>query len=325
LICVNTNKTAKRASNQVPEPIAGRGSVTFSDKQQVVMQTAPLWKALVATSKAQAGEIAALFEITPPHPQAVLIDEEPFEDKAIVEALYATMPDGELLSRLAGGAVQVALVPDQDWVKLSQEGLPPVRAGRFFVHGAHDCGSIPSGVIPLRIEAGLAFGTGHHESTALCLSLISELARSRRFQRVLDIGCGTGVLAIAMARLWRSRILAADIDPVAVAVARDNARINHAASSIRAVIADGLTHHIVKAAAPFELIVANILAGPLTRLASAIAGSLAPSGFVLLSGLLRWQENLVLSYYRSNGLKLRALERDRNWSALLLERPERPG
>jgi ribosomal protein L11 methyltransferase len=142
---------------------------------------------------------------------------------------------------------------------------------------------------------------------------------------VLDIGCGTGVLAIAMARLWRSRILAADIDPVAVAVARDNARINHAASSIRAVIADGLTHHIVRAAAPFELIVANILAGPLTRLASAIAGSLAPSGFVLLSGLLRWQENLVLSYYRSNGLKLRALERDRNWSALLLERPERPG
>lgn len=289
------------------------------------MQAAPLWKASAGTSKGRVGEIAALFEITPPRPQAVLIDEEPFEDRAIVEALYASMPDGELLSRLAGATVHVALVPDQDWVKLSQEGLPPVRAGRFFVYGAHDRGSVPPGVIPLRIEAGLAFGTGHHESTALCLALISDLARRRRFTRVLDLGCGTGVLAIAIARLWRVPVVAADIDPVAVEVTRDNARTNETAPSLRTIAADGLTHRAIGASAPYELIVANILAGPLTRLAPSIAAALAPSGCVLLSGLLRWQENLVLSYYRPHGLRLRARKRDGNWSALMLEGPERPG
>jgi ribosomal protein L11 methyltransferase len=290
-----------------------------------VLQSAPLWKALVATSKARAGEIAALFEITPPHPQAVLIDEEPFEDSASVEGLYAAMPDGELLSRLAGAAVRVALVPDQDWVKLSQEGLPPVRAGRFFVYGAHDRGTVPPCVIPLRIEAGLAFGTGHHESTALCLALISDLAKRHRFRRVLDLGCGTGVLAIAMARLWRSPVLAADIDPVAVGVTQDNARTNETGPRVRTITADGLTHGAIRSSAPYELIVANILAGPLTRLAPAITDALAPAGFVLLSGLLQWQENLVVSFYRPHGLKLRTRRRDGNWSALLLERPERPG
>jgi ribosomal protein L11 methyltransferase len=289
------------------------------------MQSAPLWKAYANAAKSRAGEIAALFEITPPRPQAVLIDEEPFDDRATIEALYGELPDSALLSRLAGTTVHVALVPDQDWVKLSQEGLPPVRAARFFVYGAHDRGTVPHGVIPLRIEAGLAFGTGHHESTALCLSLISDLNKRRRFRRVLDLGCGTGVLAIAMERLWRSRILAADIDPVAIAVARENAHINGVGTRVRVLSADGLAHPVLKSAAPFDLIVANILAGPLTRLAPSVAGALSHSGLVLLSGLLRWQEKLVLSYYRAHGLKLRACRRDGSWSALLLERPERPG
>src|SRR5207253_1953250 len=190
------------------------------------MQTALLWKAHVTAAKSRAGEITALFEITPPRPQAVLINEEPFGDTADIEALYAELPDGNLLSQLVGAKVHVALVPDQDWVRFSLEGLPPVRAGRFFVYGAHDRGMIPYGLVPLHIEAGLAFGTGHHESTALCLSLISNLAKRRRFRRVLDLGCGTGVLAIAMARLWKTRVLAADIDPVAAAIARGNASIN---------------------------------------------------------------------------------------------------
>ena len=289
------------------------------------MQSPPLWKASAATSKSRAGDIAALFEITPPRPQAVLIAEDPFEDSTTVEALYATMPDGELLSQLAGTAVHVALVPDQDWVKLSQEGLPPVRASRFFVYGAHDRGTVPPTVIPIRIEAGLAFGTGHHESTAHCLALISDLARRRRFVRLLDLGCGTGVLAIAMARLWRSQVLAADIDPVAAEVTRENVRTNDVAPLVRAVTADGLAHAAVRRRAPYDLILANILAGPLTRLAPSIAGAVAPRGYVLLSGLLRWQENLVLSFYRPHGLILRGRRRDGNWSALLLERAKRPG
>lgn len=289
------------------------------------MEPAPLWKASIGASKTSAADIAALFEITPPLPQAVLIEEKPFEDGAIVEALYTARPDVELLSRLAGRPVEVALVPDHDWVKLSQEGLPPVRAGRFFVYGAHDRGSVPAGVVPLRIEAGLAFGTGHHESTGLCLRLISDLAKRCRFSHVLDLGCGTGVLALAMAKLWRRRIVAADIDPVAVEVTRENAKSNETASWVRSVMADGLLSPTIRAGAPYELIVANILAGPLTRLAPSILGALAAPGYILLSGLLKWQENLVLSYYRPHGIKLCARRRDGNWSALLLERPNRPG
>lgn len=289
------------------------------------MQAAPVWKASVVIAKGIAGDAAALLEITPPRPQAVLVDEEVFGSTTTVEALYGTMPDGALLSRLIGHDVHVSLIPDQDWVKLSQEGLPPVRAGRFFVHGAHAGGKIPYGAIPLHVEAGLAFGTGHHESTALCLSIISDLARRHRIRNPLDLGCGTGVLAIAMARLWKTDVTAADIDPVAVAVTRENALRNRAGPLVRAVIADGLSHPALASAAPYPLVVANILAAPLTRLAPSIARALAPHGMLLLSGILRSQENLVLSFYRPHGIRLRQARRDGNWSALLLERADVPG
>ncbi|MGH6890045.1 MAG: 50S ribosomal protein L11 methyltransferase [Rhizomicrobium sp.] len=289
------------------------------------MQAAPLWKASVVLAKERAGNAAALFEVTPPRPQAVLVEEEVFGTNTTVEALYGRMPDGALLSQLLGHDVHVSLIPDQDWIGLSQEGLPPVRAGRFFVHGAHAGALIPHGTIALEIEAGLAFGTGHHESTALCLAVLCDLAKRRRFRKALDLGCGTGVLAIAMAHLWKSEVTAADIDPVAVAVTRVNALRNDAGPLVRAVVADGLAHPVLAAAAPFRLIAANILAGPLTRLAPAIARALSPHGLLLLSGLLRWQENLVLSFYRPHGLRLREARRDGNWSALLLERVARPG
>jgi ribosomal protein L11 methyltransferase len=279
----------------------------------------PLWKASVLLAKAEAPNVAAAFELT--GPQAVLIAEEPFADDATVEALYAQMPDGDLLSRLAGHEVRVIILPDADWIKLSQEGLPPVRAGRFFVYGAHDQGKVPPGVIPMRIEAGMAFGTGHHETTALCLAALSDLAKRRRFKRVLDLGCGTGLLAIGAAKLWKRRVIASDIDPEAIAVTRENAAINGEAPLIRAVVADGLTHPSIARAAPFDLIVANILAGPLTRLAPAIARALAPGGVLVLSGLMVWQENVVLGFYRPHGLVLRARRRDSAWSAQVLERP----
>jgi ribosomal protein L11 methyltransferase len=201
------------------------------------MPAPPLWKASVTLTKAEAHDVAAAFELT--GPQAVLSTEEPFKDEAEVEALYAQMPDGDLLSKLAGREVRVILLPDADWIKLSQEGLPPVRAGRFFVYGAHDQGKVPPGVIPMRIEAGMAFGTGHHETTALCLEVLSDLAKRRRFANVLDLGCGTGLLAIGAAKLWRRRVLASDIDPVAVAITRENAAANGEAPLVRAVTADG--------------------------------------------------------------------------------------
>lgn len=280
----------------------------------------PLWKASVPATKAEAQDIAAAFELAT-EPQAILINEEPFEDAAVVEALYVAMPDGELLTRLAGKPVDVGQLPDVDWIKLSQEGLPPVRAGRFFVYGAHDAGTVPHGVIPIKIEAGLAFGTGHHETTALCLHVLSDISKRRRFANVLDLGCGTGLLAIGAAKLWRKSVLASDIDPVAVEVTRENARANGEAPLIRALTADGLDHPALAGQAPYDLIVANILASPLTKLAPAIARALSPGGMLVLSGLLQWQENLVLSFYRPHGLQWRNARREGVWSALTLERP----
>jgi ribosomal protein L11 methyltransferase len=285
-----------------------------------VSASPPLWKASVTLAKPRAADAVALFELAPPTPQAVLIEEDPFGPDAVVEALYDIEPDAGLLARLFDGNVTVAPMPDRDWIRQSQLGLAPVRAGRFFLYGAHDKGRVPPGVIPIRIEAGLAFGTGHHETTALCLIALSQIARRRRPKRILDLGCGTGVLAIAAAKLWRLPVVATDIDPVAIEVARGNARINTVTPFIRAATADGLDHPMLRGAAPFDLILANILARPLTHLAPAIAQALAPGGTAVLSGLLRNQENLVLSYYRALGLTLRQTLREGPWSALVLAR-----
>jgi ribosomal protein L11 methyltransferase len=283
------------------------------------MANPPLWKASVALIKAHAADAAAALE-REGSAQAVLIVEEPFADEAVVEALYSEEPDAGYLTRIAGRQISVAPLPDQDWIRLSQEGLPPVRAGRFFVYGAHDAGTVPHGVIPIKIEAGLAFGTGHHETTALCLSLLSRLARARDFHKVLDLGCGTGLLAIGAAKLWKRPVLASDIDPVAVEVAKDNARANGVAPLVRALRADGLVHPVLAQAAPFDLLIANILAAPLTRLAPAILRSLAPGAVLLLSGLLANQEGLVASFYRQ--LRFVSCRRIGPWSAMMFEKSQ---
>ncbi len=282
------------------------------------MPSPPLWKASVALSKSLASDTAAALELDG-SAQAVLIAEEPFTDNAVVEALYTEEPDAAYLSRITGMTITVAPLPDQDWIRLSQEGLPPVRAGRFFVYGAHDAGTVPHGVIPMRIEAGLAFGTGHHETTALCLAVLSELANKRAFRNVLDLGCGTGLLAIGAAKLWKRGVLASDIDPVAVEVTRDNARANGVGPLVRAVTADGLTNPILANGAPYDLLIANILAGPLTQLAPSIIKALAPGAMLVLSGLLRNQEALVTSFYRD--LRFITRRRAGPWSALVLEKP----
>ena len=282
------------------------------------MPSPPLWKASVALTKGEAADVSAALELDG-SAQAVLIVEEPFTDKAMVEALYAEAPDAEYLSRIAGRAITVEPLPDQDWIRLSQQGLPPVRAGRFFVYGAHDAGQVPHGVIPIRIEAGLAFGTGHHETTALCLSVMSELSRERAFRKVLDLGTGTGLLAIGAAKLWKRTVLASDIDPVAVEVSRDNATANGMGPLVRAVVADGLANPLLSRAAPFDLLIANILAGPLTKLAPDIVRVLAPGAVLVLSGLLTNQERLVMSFYRD--LRFLAVRRMGPWSALVFEKP----
>ena len=284
------------------------------------MTNPPLWKASVALTKLDAADTAAALELEG-SAQAVLIVEEPFADGAVVEALYTEAPDAAWLSRITGREIAVAPLPDQDWIRLSQQGLPPVRAGRFFVYGAHDAGTVPHGVIPMKIEAGLAFGTGHHETTALCLSVLSDLARERAFRNVLDLGTGTGLLAIGAVKLWRRPVLASDIDPVAVDVTRDNARANGVGHLVRAVTADGLTSPVLSRGAPYDLLIANILAGPLTQLAPSIIKALAPGAMLVLSGLLRNQEALVTSFYRD--LRFIGRRRAGPWSALVLEKPAR--
>lgn len=190
-------------------------------------------------------------------------------------------------------------LPEEDWVAKSLEGLQPITAGRFVVHGSHDAEKIPAGKIPLLIEAGQAFGTGHHGTTEGCLTALSIIANDERPTRILDLGTGTGILAIGAAKLWRTPIWATDIDRDSVAVAKENAALNGAAPHIRCLTAAGLNHPDIRRAGPFDLIVANILAGPLRRLAPEIAGALAPGGLLVLSGILQDQANRVDATYRA--------------------------
>ena len=251
-----------------------------------------------------------------------------------VEALFEAPVDGaalaaELTARLAQAAagldlptprISLAPLPQRDWVTASLRALPPVHAGRFFVHGAHDRGQAPAGAIALEVEAGRAFGNGRHETTNGCLLALDRLAKTRCFHRPLDLGCGAGVLALAMARLWRVPVIASDIDPWAVAVAKANSRQNCLHPWVRPVLADGFTHPALAAGAPYDLIMANILARPLQRMAPAIAAHLAPGGRLVLSGLLTKQEAQIRTAYRIQGLCLVRRRRIGGWVTLELQR-----
>lgn len=221
-------------------------------------------------------------------------------------------------------ALRLEPVPAADWVTASLDQQPPILAGRYFVYGSHVKEAPPPGSIALRVDAGLAFGTGSHESTRGCLLALDQMARGRRFRNALDIGCGTGVLAMAMAKSFRANarapILASDIDPAAVAVARGNVRINGLARQIEVVCADGVHHRRIDARAPFELVTANILAGPLVRLAPKLRTRIASGGAVILSGLLETQEAMVLATYRAQGFDLSRRLTLKNWRTLVLAR-----
>lgn len=217
-----------------------------------------------------------------------------------------------------GARFLVRELAETDWVRRSLAALAPVRAGRFLVHGSHDRAKVRASDIAIEIDAGLAFGTGHHGTTAACLAAIDRVARRHTILNALDLGTGTGVLAIAIARMTKARVVASDIDPVAVAIAGDNARLNGVASLVRAVVADGLRNRPVRAGAPYDLIVANILAGPLVALAPAIRRSLAPGGTLILSGILTTQAQRVGAIYRALGLRRSGEITIGEWTTLIL-------
>jgi len=241
---------------------------------------------------------------------------------------FAEPPDQPLLRELvanaAGADIAAGIVFDtveaKDWVRASLEDLVPVPAGRFIVHGQHDRERIAPNKIGIEIEAALAFGTGHHGTTRGCLLLLDHVLKAWRPRRVLDLGTGTGVLAIAAAKALQEKVLASDIDPPSVQVARENARLNVSGHLVQAIRATGFAAPQFASAAPFDLVLANILANPLRQLAAPMARHLAPGALVILSGLLTPQATGVIAAYRARGLvPLRHL-RIEGWSSLLLRK-----
>jgi len=253
-----------------------------------------------------------------------------WEDKEgqwTVEVYFAQPPDEAavraIVADIGGEAAAAALtftpIHARDWVATSLAGLHPVAAGRFVVHGAHDRARVGVNRLGIEIEAALAFGTGHHGTTRGCLLALESIIKRRRPRHVLDVGTGTGVLAIAAAKSLRRHVLASDIDREAVIVAKGNARANHVGPLIEVVHAAGLSRHRLQSER-FDLVFANILLGPLKRLATPMAHILAPHAHVILSGLLTQQANAALSAYRANGLVLeRRIELD-GWTTLVLRR-----
>lgn len=286
------------------------------------------------------------FHLTAEQPKAMSVYvalEEAFEDDgfamAIIEvdegrnihqvSLYVSEEDRaraeRAMRRIAAAvdadlAVEAEELPDIDWVARSLEGLKPVRAGRFFVHGGHDRHLRPASGIAIEIEAGLAFGTGHHGTTAGCLDMIERVARREKPRNALDLGTGSGVLAIAIAKMARIPVLATDIDPVATRVARENVRLNGAAGFVETATATGFHHPVFRTRGPFDLIVANILARPLMRLAPDMAKNLASSGSLVLSGILDSQRGAVLAAYVDQRFRHVATLHREGWTTLHLKR-----
>ncbi len=215
----------------------------------------------------------------------------------------------------------VSELPETDWVAHVRRELAPVEAGRFFVYGSHDADKVPEGRIPLLIEAAMAFGTGHHGTTLGCLKALDQLLdEGLSASKVADIGCGTAVLAMAAARVWDGEIIASDIDQVAVDVAEANLKANGMSGRVRCVEAAGFDHPDLSALAPYDLIFANILKGPLVALSPEIAANLRPGGYAIVSGLLNEQADDVVSVYSENGFNLHQRGEIGEWTTLILSK-----
>lgn len=240
-----------------------------------------------------------------------------------VGGYFTETPDETALAVLAAAfeakPFVISELPETDWVAHVRRELAPVEAGRFFVYGSHDADKLPEGRIPLLIEAAMAFGTGHHGTTLGCLKALDHLL-SEGFSaaKVADIGCGTAVLAMAAARVWDGDIIASDIDQVAVDVAEANLKANGMSGAVKCVEAAGFDHPDLQAHAPYDLIFANILKGPLVALAPEISGNLRTGGQAILSGILNEQADDVLSVYSRNGFNPHLRTEIGEWTTLIL-------
>jgi ribosomal protein L11 methyltransferase len=278
------------------------------------------WKVTLPCTKAEAEalqeDIAVFAALDSPPVLMTSEADETRPDEWRLDAYFDTQPSESdigllrsLVPSAAGATAAVERLSDADWVTMSQAGLEPIQAGRFFVHTPVHRDSVPAGAVAFEIDAGRAFGTGQHETTTGCLIALDRLkATGASFNNLADIGTGTGLLAFAGMALWpAARATATDIDPVAIEVAADNAEVNHiplgrARGQCELLVAPGMDHARIKARAPFDLIIANILAGPLVELAPSISAALAPGGRLILAGLLNSQAEAVAAAYRRHGL-----------------------
>lgn len=255
---------------------------------------------------------------------AVVTDHRPAAEAIPVAVYLADRPDRARVVALLAAAgvaapdVTIEALPDTDWVAESQKALPSIQAGPFYVYGAHVAAPPPAASIPLLIDANAAFGTGRHESTRGCLVALAALAEERRVQRALDMGCGSGILAIAIAKLWGGSVLAVDNDVKAIDVAVANARINGVSSAIAAWHGDGYRCAAVGSGGPYDLIVENILADAICTMAPDLIRHLAPGGIAVLSGLLAEQADEVLAAH--GPLRLKRQWHLGDWVTLLVEK-----
>ena len=274
------------------------------------------WKISLPCSKAEgemlAGDLPELAMIDPP-PTLMTSEPDPAQpDKWQLDVYVEGEPDGALVATIAalvpsaaGTTPAISRIEEQDWVALSQSGIEPIRAGRFFVHTPNNADTVPDGLTGFEIDAGRAFGTGHHETTTGCLMMVDRIKRrGLRFTDIADVGTGTGLLAFAARALWPSaKVIASDIDPVSIEVTTENAAVNgiplgRGRGQIELVTAAGLAHRRLKARLPYDLLIANILAAPLIELAPVFGNAVLPGGSLILAGLLDTQAQAVARAYR---------------------------
>ena len=289
----------------------------------------PTWSALTTLAdKDRAEALAAAMEGFDPEPTGVgCFEIEDGSGLYEVGVYFDVAPDGIALALMAAawGAAPftVSEVPETDWVAHVRRSLQPVAAGRFFVYGSHDADRVPEGAVALLIEAAMAFGTGHHATTLGCLLALDRLDHEGfRGRNVADIGCGTAVLGMAAAAIWPDPVIASDIDPLAVEVARANVEANGLSGRVTCVEAAGFGHPALAARAPWDLVFANILKGPLIALAADMGRAVAPGGIAILSGILNSQADEVAARYAAEGFSLRSRDEHGDWTTLVLTRDQ---
>lgn len=298
------------------------------------------WKVVLPCTRAEAEAIDVGMLTLDPLPVVLtseVIADDP--DRWQLEAYFASKPNSgavdavrALAPSAKGARAEIERIGDADWVTMSQAGIEPVHAGRFYVHTATNKGTVPDGAKAFRIDAGLAFGTGTHETTSGCLIALDAMrAHGRRVHNLLDLGTGTGLLAFAALHLWpHAHATASDIDPRSIDVTRDNAlangvRLGEGPGQLALAVAGGLNHPLLIGRAPYDLIIANILAGPLVELAPTVGAALAEGGTLILAGLLKDQADTVARAYRRQGLRLAARADRGDWPTLRLVKRIRHG